>query len=361
MLQPNHDDTLQLGQGVVAYGGPGNDNLESFGNATLFGNDGDDTLIAHAGRNVIFPGAGQDRVFTGDGDDTVVLMDSCEATSGKIIDLGGGYDVVISPLTQVELEARGVVLRGVEEFRIESDACRSECRNPPRCVGGGSCVVQADNSLGCECPPSSTGPLCDVPKEVPYERQPVPELAGPDDSRRQVQARQFINWYTNTTVGELSTARAALDQVTSLEMRAAFATVGDEVLSSWRDAERITAVEILGYLACQRCLDVLMAHFPTTVRAERLNEDRAVQAMIAHELAVSRTSKSIDFLLTRVSGHEDQLVRRATISALALTIGEPIRSRIMAAARPADRGAYHLISNTDPAFDAKYSARYGHH
>jgi len=360
------NDDLQLGQGVVAYGGPGNDRIESFGNATLFGNDGDDVLIAHSGTNVIFPGPGKDEIQTGGGDDTVVLFDACEATSGKIIDLGAGQDTVISPLTRAELETCGITLIGVEEVRVESDACRSECRNPPNCVAGGTCVVQADATLGCSCPPWATGPTCATHRDLPYVAEPPPSLDGADEAARIQQARRFISWFLNGAVGSRDAARTALDGTRgNIPMREAFAVAGRTLLASPIAEEQLAAVDVLGYLQCRACTATLIEFFPASVpnvpTADNGNDAktraRAVQSGIARQLAGAKTRRGKTFLLEQLARHSDNVVRKSIIFALSQAYGEPIRGTVAAIARPEDMIAFDWLSNDDPNFDAKLRAR----
>jgi hypothetical protein len=355
------DDELMLGQGVVAYGGPGNDRIESFGNATLFGNEGDDVLIAHAGTNVIFPGPGKDQIETGSGDDTVILLDACEATAGKVIDLGAGTDTVVSPLTRAELESRGVKLIGVETVRVEGDSCKSECRNPPKCLAAGRCVVNSDQSLGCSCPPWASGPLCETPHAIGYAPTPAPPLNGADDATRLQQTRTFLTWVLNGTVGEATAARAALDATRgNRAISEAFVTSARDLLQSPSVSEQMTAISVLGYLNCRRCVDALIEAFPTTVPTDseaRLNA-RAVQSRLAFELAHSKTIRTKGFLLEHLARHTDLAVRQRIIFSLSQAYGDSIRASVATIARSDEMEAFDWIANGDPDFNAKLRQHY---
>jgi hypothetical protein len=366
VLGGSGDDVLTLGQGVVAYGGPGNDTIESLGNAALFGNDGDDTIISHAGTNVIFPGSGKDRVETGSGNDTVVLFDECEVTAGKIIDLGEGHDVVIAPLPRAELEARGVVLRGVEEVRVESNPCKSDCRTPPQCVGGGQCTVQAGGALACACPPWSEGPTCATPRPLAYASPPAPTLDGADDPARIRQARAFISWFANGTAGDRDAVKGAIDATRgNLSIRDALLSVGRDLLASPLAEEQHAAVEVIGYMNCRRCVDVLIEFFPPNVpdgpvieSADPKTRPRAVQSLMAWNLAKMGTRRTKAFLLEHLARHSDAGVRQSIVFALAQAYGEAIRSQVASVARPEDMFAFDWIDNADPNYDAKFRARH---
>lgn len=81
---------------------------------------------------------------------------------------------------------------------------------------------------------------------------------------------------------------------------------------------------------------------------------------MAVALANTRTERAKLFLLERLGSHEDPEIRRAVIFSLAQAYGEPVRSSVASVARPTDLGAFDWVSDSDPDFDAKYRARFGH-
>ncbi len=181
------DDTISSGQypapgvgvpPVRVLGGPGNDTISGwFDHAEIYGGAGDDTISGGPGPVVIVPGSGQDTAESGDGDDTFVLFAECEATSGKHLAGGAGYDTLISPLSLQELAARGVLVESFENVVIQGDACKSDCTSKPtcgpqtRCVDqaglavcaagdGGPCSVAADCDGDLTCADGACRPIC---------------------------------------------------------------------------------------------------------------------------------------------------------------------------------------------------------
>ena len=120
---------LNQGGAAVLSGGKGSDQLigQWCSKSHLDGGYGDDQLIGSYGPDVIVPGPGTDYVAALDGDDHVALFDVCEATWGKYLDGGAGFDTLYSPLTVPELEARGVAVYGFEAYVFYSMPERSLC------------------------------------------------------------------------------------------------------------------------------------------------------------------------------------------------------------------------------------------
>lgn len=130
-------DRIELGAGDdAASAGPGDDVMRGAeGNDWLLGEEGNDRLYGNAGSDVLVGGAGLDRVYAGAGDDTLVIQDACEAVSGELYAGGPGRDVLVSPLGLRELLARGVLVRDIEEIRIDTTrAQQSECHGGPSTV-----------------------------------------------------------------------------------------------------------------------------------------------------------------------------------------------------------------------------------
>jgi len=147
----NHDDTVIGGNGDdIIDGGNGDDRLfGSSGNDVLMGENGDDlmngdmghdTLIGGNGRDtliggpgddgidggkgsdVIFPGSGNDSVSGGNGDDVIVILHSCEVSSGKVIDGGKGSDILLLPagVSLQDLLTEGVEVLDIEQVDVVS-------------------------------------------------------------------------------------------------------------------------------------------------------------------------------------------------------------------------------------------------
>jgi hypothetical protein len=111
-------------------GGEGNDTLVATGGGVqLWGNTGDDVLFVSRGENELIPGPGLDSVIARDGDNVVHILDVCEIERGEQIEMGNGYDVLISPVPEAQLAALGLLWAGIDEIRVDgSRACASECR-----------------------------------------------------------------------------------------------------------------------------------------------------------------------------------------------------------------------------------------
>jgi RHS repeat-associated protein len=159
------DDTITTAQfssgassaPVRVFGGSGNDNISGwFDGAQIYGGPGDDKISAGPGSVLIAPGGGVDDVSSGDGDDTFVLYSECEATPGKKLLAGGGFDTLISPLSIDQLRARGLTVEGFENVIIRSDACKSDCTAKPACAVGTQCADR-DGHAVCG---ASTGSSC---------------------------------------------------------------------------------------------------------------------------------------------------------------------------------------------------------
>src|SRR5690606_13660117 len=80
------------------------------------GGIGADVIFGGDGADVIDGGPGRDVIVAGNGDDTIILDADCAAVTGEAVDAGDGFDVVKSHLTQVELQALGVVLASIEGY-----------------------------------------------------------------------------------------------------------------------------------------------------------------------------------------------------------------------------------------------------
>lgn len=111
------------------YVGRGNDVVYgSSRDDEIHGGVGDDLLMAGDGNDIVYPGRGMDYVDGGPGDDKIVIFGTCEIVDGEVIDGGGGYDVLYSPVSVEELLALGVTIRSIEEIVINHpDAQRSAC------------------------------------------------------------------------------------------------------------------------------------------------------------------------------------------------------------------------------------------
>lgn len=124
-------DDIVMSSGIagVVYGGPGNDSIEASGGALFAdGGPGHDRITGSGGPDTLYPGTGIDEVHAGAGDDTIVLNSVCEANPGSVLDGGLGHDVLVSPLSVLELRAFGIVVTGIEEHRYEpSQALPGTC------------------------------------------------------------------------------------------------------------------------------------------------------------------------------------------------------------------------------------------
>jgi len=84
------------------------------------------------GDDRLYPGAGRDRVQGGAGADVIVIVDVCELDGFKVVDGGAGADVLVLPVSLLEAEARGLVVRGVET--VHENASRAsifaQCEEP---------------------------------------------------------------------------------------------------------------------------------------------------------------------------------------------------------------------------------------
>lgn len=132
MVGEDGDDTLDAGTGPdwvwggtgddLLLGGPGDDELYGQGghdilqggdeHDVLWGGTGDDVIDGDDGNDTIYPGAGVDVVDGGAGDDTIIILDTCELTSGKLLSGGSGADVLLLPpgIGIEELTAAGVII-----------------------------------------------------------------------------------------------------------------------------------------------------------------------------------------------------------------------------------------------------------
>ena len=114
------------------YGGIGDDTIDASNgkDAELWGGPGDDQIVGGAGKDRIRGGAGRDNLYGGKGDDVFIIAAACEVPAGEVIDGGEGTDRIESPLTRAELEARGVIIRNVEEFVLTPVLLDAECVDP---------------------------------------------------------------------------------------------------------------------------------------------------------------------------------------------------------------------------------------
>jgi Ca2+-binding RTX toxin-like protein len=114
-----NDSLSGLVFGADLRGGPGNDTVVQLIDGTFWGNDGDDVVGGLLGSNTVYPGAGRDAITAGLGNDKIVIYDACELVAGEILDGGLGNDTLVSPLTAAELQQRGVLVLGVENFVLD--------------------------------------------------------------------------------------------------------------------------------------------------------------------------------------------------------------------------------------------------
>lgn len=120
----NYDDHVE--------GGPGDDRLAGAdGDDALVGQGGDDVLFGGPGGDRLLPGAGRDETYGDGGDDYVLVMSTCQLEAGEILDGGEGYDTLITPVPETELQALGVVVRNFERVLLTEEEA-FEC-NPTTC------------------------------------------------------------------------------------------------------------------------------------------------------------------------------------------------------------------------------------
>lgn len=112
---------VTTGTATTLYGGDGNDIIEPSSAATIFGNAGDDYIQGLLGAHVIYPGPGRDTVHAGAGDDTIVIRNVCEVANLELLDGGLGNDTLVTPVPVTELQARGVILLGINNVIIKTD------------------------------------------------------------------------------------------------------------------------------------------------------------------------------------------------------------------------------------------------
>ncbi|MGH1349157.1 MAG: FG-GAP-like repeat-containing protein [Nannocystales bacterium] len=97
----------------VALAGTGSDEIRA--------RAGDDVVLGGTGNDEIVGGPGRDLLLGGAGNDTFEVSRPCHAEPGELIDGGPGSDTIVSPMTQSELLAAGVVIRSVENFVVGGD------------------------------------------------------------------------------------------------------------------------------------------------------------------------------------------------------------------------------------------------
>jgi hypothetical protein len=115
------DDDVLLGtvDDEVFRAGMGNDIvLAGMGADAVMLGLGDDMALTDGGDDRVHPGEGRDIVSTGCGDDAVIIHDPCEQEPGEMLLGGSGHDVLVTPLTQAELWAIGVVAWSFEEVIV---------------------------------------------------------------------------------------------------------------------------------------------------------------------------------------------------------------------------------------------------
>ena len=176
VLSQNPDvvQAVQAKQCIVALGG--DDTIAANSSASIvIGGSGRDTIQSANGTNYVVPGAGTDTVFTGTGDDTVAIFDLCEVTSGEKIDMGSGFDTLISPVPLAQLQAMGVSVLNVDRVLVQQNSCRSECGAVPSCSGHGTCIEgAAAGQTACDCQEPFAGPNCESTRIAATQNWVVP-------------------------------------------------------------------------------------------------------------------------------------------------------------------------------------------
>jgi hypothetical protein len=367
------NDAISVGPGTIVYGGAGNDTIDTLGNSIIFGNDGDDAIAATAGNNFVTPGPGKDTVITGSGNDVVIISDECEITAGEVLTLGGGNDVVISPVDRAGLQALGVTLEGVEEVRVERHSCRSACRTPPTCNGVGTCVEGATSAspLTCDCPPLTQGPNCEQAKVPTYTPTIPPPMNGVPPGSENVAARSFYDWLWTSRIGDAAAARNQLRFVrASPALRNAFVSMARKIVNGPNLTLGLGAIDTIAFLQCRECetvlREVLERSMPTTGTPTYSEhgfprgtdqETTAIQlkSAAANGLAYQGTKASKSFLLAAMTTAPSS-VRRAIAHALSAAYGESIRSELLARLPANERLEAYVFPNGASNFGQRLSA-----
>ncbi|HEX3854209.1 MAG TPA: calcium-binding EGF-like domain-containing protein [Polyangiaceae bacterium] len=98
----------------------------------------------------------------------------CEATWGKTIDMGTGFNTLIAPVPLAQLRAMGLTIANVSQVIVQQNSCKSACVTQPDCSGHGSCIEGAQaGQVACQCAPGYTGTKCEVPPVAPTVLSPV--------------------------------------------------------------------------------------------------------------------------------------------------------------------------------------------
>jgi hypothetical protein len=341
-----HNDVALVGQGSIVYGGEGGDRIETLGNSSVFGNEGDDTILVATGTNFMTPGPGRDYVEGGDGDDTVIINDVCEIVAGETLLGGAGSDTLITPLGEADLRARGVVVEGFENVIVKSDPCRSSCATRPQCSAFGSCQVDGAGQAYCACSFGFTGSTCTTPPQRAPDTSMPPLLNATNTAQARHQVADFVEWHRDAPITSQPIAREALrlayeDLAAAPFIAQALVDDARQRVDALQWPEGAIAIDHLGFAACNACQaflgEILQRTLPPPTPhpvghgalhwgdRERLV---ALQGHAVRALALSRSESARSQLEGVLISHPERTIRAQVLQAYLVNFGIAERSRL---------------------------------